>query len=120
MPANAVINRGFLGTGSIIISGPAGLRQNESLLQAAAANGDTMALFLAMREFEDLVPLLSRHYSATTPVALVYSAGIADSEKLVHTTLQQAGEEVRRHAEKNLGMIYIGPRLAKGGVAECH
>jgi len=117
---NAVINRSFLGTGSIIISGPAGLRQNESLLQAAAANGDTMALFLAMREFEDLVPLLNQHYSATTPVALVYSAGIADSEKLVHTTLQQAGEEVRLHAEKNLGMIYIGPRLAKGGVAECH
>jgi len=118
--ANAVINRSFLGTGSIIISGPAGLRQNERLLQAAAASGDTMALFLAMPEFEDLVPLLRQHYSAATPVALVYSAGIADSEKLVHTTLQQAGEEVRRHAEKNLGMIYIGPRLAKGGVAECH
>ena len=116
--ANAVINRDITGTGSIIISGPEGLRQNELLLQAAAANGETMALFLAMWEFEKLVPLLQRYYDGQTPVALVYSAGIAGSEKLVRTNLNQAANQVRAESEKTLGLVYIGPRLVAEGMVE--
>ncbi len=117
--ANAVINRDISGTGSMIISGPEGLRQNPALLRSAVANGETIALFLAMRQFEELEPLLKQHYDQNTPMALVYAAGIAGSETLVHTTLQEALNQVKAHSGKNLGLIYIGPRLGAGNPVEC-
>jgi precorrin-2 methylase len=109
--ANAMIQRDIGAGGSIVISVPSGLKKNPSLLQALAKNGDTLALFMGLKEFKGMKALFDRYYDAATPVALVFSAGITGHQQLVRTTLGQAVGQLEKAPEKFLGLIYIGPRL---------
>lgn len=109
--ANAMIQRDVGAGGSVVITVPSGLKQNPQLLAALAKSGDTLAIFMGLKEFQDMQPLFDNHYPAETPVNLVYSAGIAGSERLVRTTLQQAAADLAAEPEKFLGLIYMGPRL---------
>jgi len=109
--ANAMIQRDIGAGGSIAITMPSGLKENPQLLEAVAKSGDTLAIFMGLKEFQELKPLFDRYYVADTPVALVFSAGVAGSERLVRTTLKQAVDELKADPEKFLGLIYMGPRL---------
>ncbi|ABA87453.1 molybdopterin-binding tetrapyrrole methyltransferase, one heme-binding site, putative [Syntrophotalea carbinolica DSM 2380] len=116
--ANAMIQRDIGAGGSIVISVPSGLKENPQLLAALAKNGDTLAkngdtlaIFMGLKEFQEMQSLFDRHYPADTPVNLVYSAGIAGSEHLVRTTLKDAVRHLKTEPEKFLGLIYMGPRL---------
>jgi precorrin-4 methylase/DMSO/TMAO reductase YedYZ molybdopterin-dependent catalytic subunit len=117
--ANAMIQRDVGAGGSVVITVPSGLKQNPQLLAALAKSGDTLAIFMGLKEFQDMQPLFDSHYPAETPVNLVYSAGIAGSERLVRTTLQQAATHLAAEPEKFLGLIYMGPRL-NVRFGECH
>lgn len=118
--ANAMIQRDIGGGGSIVITVPSGLKKNPQLLEALAKSGDTLAIFMGLKEFQGLKELFDRHYPADTPVNLVYSAGIAGSERLVRTTLQKAIGKLESDPEKFLGLIYLGPRLNERLFRECH
>lgn len=141
--ANAMIQRDIGGGGSIVITVPSGLKKNPQILEALAKRGDTLAIFMGLQEFQGLKEQFDRHYPADTPVNLVYSAGIAGSERLVRTNpsgcgrrtggrsgkiprpdLPRAATEravVRRvsltGAERfsAVCLIYVGPCLAEGG-----
>lgn len=110
--ANAMVARDIGGNGSIIISAPDGLRRNEDLLRAVAANGDTLAIFMGLKDFQELLPLFRKHYVGGTPVNLAYAAGISGREKLVRTTLDEVSKKLADEEEKLLGLIYVGPALA--------
>jgi precorrin-4 methylase len=97
--------------GSIIIATPQGLQANEAMLKAVADHGDTLIIFMGLREWKNLRPLFQKYYSNTTPVYLVYKAGYSDSEHMVTTSLQEVTEAAEKEKEKHLGLIYIGPCL---------
>jgi precorrin-4 methylase len=109
--ANAMIQRDVGAGGSVVITVPSGLKQNPQLLAELAKSGDTLAIFMGLKEFKELKGLFDSHYPADTPVNLVYSAGIESSERLVRTTLQEAVGHLETDPEKFLGLIYMGPRL---------
>jgi precorrin-2 methylase len=109
--SNAMIGRHIGCKGSIILTVPRGLQENEPLLKAVAENGDTVAIFVGLRELKNLKPLFQKYYANTTPVHLVYRAGYSDSEYMVKTTIAEVVEVAEKEQEKYLGMIYIGPCL---------
>ncbi len=117
--ANAVLGRDVTCKGSVVLTVPRALQKNEALLKAAADNGDTLAIFIGLREFENLLPLLQRYYSADTPVAFVYDAGISSSEHVARGTLATILGKTGKGREDQLGMIYIGPCLTVTS-GECH
>lgn len=112
--ANAVINRDISANGSIVITAPHGLRQNSDLLAAVAEKGETLAIFMGLANLPELVPLLKRHYADTTPMRLVYAAGISNRERQVSTTLGEVLKAVEGEKERFLGLVYIGPCLTEG------
>jgi precorrin-4 methylase len=109
--ANAMIGRHLGCKGSIVITVPQGLKDNEAMLKAIAENGDTLVIFIGLKELENLKPLFQKYYSNTTPVRLVYRAGYSDSEYMVETTIAEVAEAAGKEPEQHLGMIYIGPCL---------
>ena len=87
------------------------MKDNPGLLKAAAEKGDTLALFMGLKELPGLVELLGKYYPSAGPLYIAYRVGYADSERLVKTTLDQALKVTFDEKEKFLGMIYVGPCL---------
>jgi precorrin-4 methylase len=109
--SNAMIGKHLGCNGSIVITVPQGLKVNEAMLKAVAENGDTLVIFIGLKELKNLKPLFQKYYANTTPVHLVYRAGYSDSEYMVKTTIAEVAEVAEKEQEKHLGMIYIGPCL---------
>jgi precorrin-4 methylase/DMSO/TMAO reductase YedYZ molybdopterin-dependent catalytic subunit len=109
--ANAMLGRHLGCKGSIVITVPQGLQANEAMLKAVADNGDTLVIFIGLRELKNLRPLLQKYYANKTPVHLVYRAGYSDSEYIIKTSLQEVVEAAEKEKEQHLGLIYIGPCL---------
>jgi precorrin-4 methylase len=80
-------------------------------LKAVADNGDTLVIFIGLKELKNLRSLFQKYYASTTPVHLVYRAGYSDSEYIVKTTIAEVAEVAEKEKEQYLGMIYIGPCL---------
>ena len=97
--------------GSIVLTVPKGLKANEPLLRSVAESGDTVVVFIGLREMKNLMPLFQKYYPETTPVTVVYRAGYSDSERLVKTTFRDIMNITEKEEEQSLGMIYIGPCL---------
>ncbi|MBE0426155.1 MAG: molybdopterin-dependent oxidoreductase [Nitrospirae bacterium] len=97
--------------GSIILTVPKGLKANEALLKSVAESGDTLVIFIGLREMKNLMPLFRKYYPETTPVTVVYRAGYSDSERLIKTTFRDIMNITEKEEEQSLGMIYIGPCL---------
>ena len=117
--ANAVLGRDVTCKGSLVLTVPRALRKNEALLKAAADNGDTVVIYIGLKEFNNLLPLFRKYYQADTPVAFVYNAGISKDEHKLIGTLQDIQEKTAKETEESLGMIYVGPCLAEKS-GECH
>ncbi|HOP85028.1 MAG TPA: SAM-dependent methyltransferase [Syntrophorhabdaceae bacterium] len=109
--ANAMIGKHLGCKGSIILTVPKGLTKNEEMLKAIATNGDTIAIFIGLMELKNLVALLEKYYSQTTPVYVAYRAGYSESKHLLKTTLGEVISATEKEKERHLGMIYIGPCL---------
>ncbi len=109
--ANAMIGKNVAAKGSAVITVPDGIRSNEGMLKAVAEHGDTLAIFVGLHELKSLMPLLSKHYSADTPVDLVYRAGYELEGRRYKTTLGESVKVAEGEREKFLGIIYIGPCL---------
>jgi precorrin-4 methylase len=109
--ANAMIGKHLGCNGSIVITVPQGLKANEAMLKEVAENGDTLVIFIGLRELKNLKSLFQKYYPNTTPVHLVYRAGYSDSGYIVKTTIAEVAEAAEKEQEQHLGMIYIGPCL---------
>ncbi|OPY11015.1 MAG: Cobalt-precorrin-4 C(11)-methyltransferase [Syntrophus sp. PtaB.Bin001] len=114
--SNAIVERDVTCRGSVILTAPKGIKDNEFLLKSAAEHGDTLAIFMGLRELRDLMPLLNKYYKDSTPIVIVYNAGISRSEHLIRSTLKDVLSKTDNEQEKHLGMIYIGTCLATNGV----
>ena len=112
--ANALIGKEMACKGSIVLSSPWALKENPSLIKSVAGQGDTLAIFMGLREIEDIVVLLKKNYPDVTPVTFAIRAGYTDSKRLIKTKLGKALDAVRNENEEKeswLGMIYVGPCL---------
>jgi precorrin-4 methylase len=111
--ANAMIVKNAGCNGSIVLSSPKGLIENDSMIGAIAQRGDTLAIFMGLREVKTLVPLLEKYYPATEPVYIAYKAGYSNGERLVKTTLEEVAAVTGQEEEQHLGVIYVGPCMAE-------
>jgi precorrin-4 methylase len=112
--ANALIGKEMACKGSIILSSPWSLKENPAMIKSVAREGDTLAIFMGLKEIKDLIPLLKKYYPGTTPVALAIRAGYSNSQRLIKTSLDKAEEAVEKENEDKehwLGMIYVGSCL---------
>jgi precorrin-4 methylase len=109
--ANAMFGKHIGCKGSIVITVPQGLQANEAMLKAVADNGDTLVIFIGMKELKGLRPLLQKYYADRAPVHLVYRAGYSDSAYIIKTSLQEVVEVAEKEKEQHLVLIYIGPCL---------
>jgi precorrin-4 methylase len=111
--ANAMIVKNVGCNGSIVLASPKGLIGNDGMIKAVAERGDTLAIFMGLRELKMLVPLLEKHYPAGAPVYVAYKAGYSNGERLVKTTLADVVAATEQEKEQDLGVIYIGACVAK-------
>ncbi len=109
--ANAMIGTNVAARGSMVVTVPRGIRDNEALIKAVADKGDTLVIFVGLMELKSLMPILRKYYKQDTPVVVVYKAGYKRSGKLVKTDLSMVSGIVESEKEKFLGLIYIGEAL---------
>jgi precorrin-4 methylase len=107
--SNAMIGKNIASNRkSIVLTTPWALRENEGTLKAVAETGDTMAIFMGLKEMKDYLPLLMKYYPAATVVTISYKAGISHEKRLVRTPLADLLSAVAKEGEEFLGLIYIG------------
>jgi precorrin-4 methylase len=112
--SNTLIGKDMTCKGSIILSSPWSLKDNPKLLKAIAAQGDTLAIFMGLREIKEFMPLLKKNYPGSTPLTFAIRVGYSNSQRLIKTTVEKALEAVKNENEENeqwLGMIYVGSCL---------
>jgi len=86
-------------------------------LQAMAAHGTTMALFLSVRRPRELQSdLIEGGYAPDTPAAVVYKASWPD-EIVIRCPLSELGEQIRAARITTQALVLVGPALgaAEGG-----
>jgi precorrin-4 methylase len=84
------------------------------MIKTVAEKGDTLAIFMGLKEIKDLIPLLKKYYPDSTPVTFAIRVGYSNSKRLIKTTLDKAAEAVEKENEEKepwLGMIYVGSCL---------
>ena len=84
--ANALIGKEMACKGSIVLSSPWALKENPSLVKSLSDKGDTLAIFMGLREIESLIPFLKTYYPDSTPVIFAIRAGYSNSKRLIKTT----------------------------------
>jgi siroheme synthase len=107
--ANAMMGKNVASNkNSMVLTTPWALQAHEDTVKSIAAAGDTMAIFMGLKELKNLLPLLKRHYSQETPVTVAYKAGITHEKRLVRTTLADLLSTAEREKEDFLGLVYVG------------
>jgi precorrin-4 methylase len=76
-----------------------------------AAHQGTMVLFTMRTQFKKFIDALSKHYPAQTPVAIVFSAGYAAKEKVVHGTLGSILDQMGENKLPFEYLLYVGDFL---------
>ena len=82
-------------------------------VEEMAALQSTMVLFTMRTEFDKFIQGLSKHYAADTPVAVVFSAGFAEKEKVVQGTLATIADQLGRGKLPFEHLLYVGDFLEK-------
>lgn len=118
--SNSMIDSDIACNGSVIVTTPWGLKQNRDMLKAVAQKGETLCVFMGLRDLEKLVHLFREYYPGETSASLVYKAGYSGSERMVMTTIDRLVETAGLEKEKFLGLIYIGPCLSLKKSKACH
>lgn len=118
--SNALLERKLGCNGSIILTTSRGIMENPSILAPLAKKGETLCIFMALKDLDRLVLEFKKHYNAQTPARLVYRAGYSGSEHVISTTLEDLEEAADGYPEKFLGLVYIGPCLGEGIKELCH
>ncbi len=80
-----------------------------------AVHQSTMVLFTMRTEFKKFIDALSAHYAADTPVAIVFSAGYAEKERVMHGTLGTILDQTGTGRMPFEYLLYVGDFLSDGG-----
>ncbi len=84
-------------------------------VEEMAVHQSTMVLFTMRTQFKKFVDGLLTQYPADTPVAIVYSAGYIEKEKVVQGTLGTILDQVGTGRMPFEYLLYVGDFLADGG-----
>jgi precorrin-4 methylase len=110
--SNALIKRKMGCNGSIILTTSRGIMENKNMLKPIAQKGETLCIFMGLKDIDTLVVEFSKHYNGHTPVYLAYKSGYSGSEHLIQTTLDGLQKAAHDYPEKFMGLIYVGPCLS--------
>ncbi len=111
--ANALIGEDLACNGAIVVATPRGLREDPAMVKAIAEKGETLCIFMGLKDVGALVSFLKQWYPGTIPACIVYKAGYSAGEAMARTTLDGLADAASSAEEKFLGLIYVGPCLAK-------
>jgi precorrin-4 methylase/DMSO/TMAO reductase YedYZ molybdopterin-dependent catalytic subunit len=117
--SNAMLKRDTGCNGSIVLSTGHGIKDNPAMIKPLAENGDTLAVFMGLKDIGELVSIFKEHYPGNTPASLAYKAGYSGNEHLIETTLDGLISEAEGYHEKFLGLIYLGPCIGLEGSKDC-
>ncbi len=81
-------------------------------VEEMAVHQSTMVLFTMRTEFKKFIDHLSKHYPLETPVAIVFSAGYADKEKVMHGRLGSILDQLGENKLPFEYLLYIGDFLS--------
>jgi len=109
--SNALIGKDVACNGAIVIATPKGLKEDPDMVKTLAQKGETLCIFMGLKDIKDLAAFLKKWYPGTTPACLAYKAGYAAGEELAGTTLDGLAAAADKATEKFLGLIYVGPCL---------
>jgi len=110
--SNALIGEDLACNGSMVIATPRGLKADPAMVEAIAEKGETLCIFMGLKDVEGLVAFLEKWYPGTIPACIVYKAGYSAGETLARTTLDGLADTANSAKEKFLGLIYVGRCLA--------
>lgn len=82
-------------------------------VEEMAVHQATMVLFTMRTEFKKFIDSLSNHYPPESPVAIVVSAGYAQKEKVLHSTLGTVLEQLGEDKLPFEYLLYVGDFLAE-------
>ncbi len=82
-------------------------------VEEMSVHQSTMVLFTMRTDFKKFVDSLSKHYPADTPVAIVFAAGYAEREKVMHGSLGSILEQVGEDRLPFEYLLYVGDFLNK-------
>jgi precorrin-4 methylase len=85
-------------------------------VQEMAEHRSTMVLFTMRTQLKKFIDTLSKHYPSDTPVGIVFSAGYAEKEKVVHAKLGSILETVGTNKLPFEYLLYVGDFLAESAV----
>jgi precorrin-4/cobalt-precorrin-4 C11-methyltransferase len=89
-------------------------------LQALAAHGTTMALFLSVRRPRELqADLIEGGYAPETPAAVVYKASWPD-EIVIRCPLSELGDQIRAAKITTQALVLVGPALGGATGKQAH
>ena len=109
--SNALIGEDIACNGSMVIATPRGLKGDPAMVKAIAEKGETLCIFMGLKDVKGLVSFLKKWYPGSTPACVVAKAGYSVGEELVKTTLDNLAGAADKATEKFLGLIYVGPCL---------
>jgi precorrin-4 methylase len=81
-------------------------------VEEMAVHRETMVLFTMRTEFETFIESLSHHYPSQTPVAMVFSAGYAEKERVMPGTLGTILDRVKGDRLPFEYLLYVGDFLS--------
>ena len=116
--SNALIKKRIGCNGSVVLTTHRGLMDNRAMFEALARKGETLCIFMGIKDLPNLMPLFKECYTGKTPACLVYKAGYSGSEHLIETTLDGLPGAADGYHEKYLGLIYVGPCLTAKKIFE--
>ena len=118
--ASALLNRHTGCKGSIVLTTSRGILENKPMFEAAAKHGETLSVFMAMKDLSGLIEFFNTAYKSDIPVHIAYRAGYSGSEKVVITDLKGLKNTIDSEKEKNLFLVFIGPCLDSSAKAHRH
>jgi precorrin-4 methylase len=108
---SAALGRDITCHGAVAISDPFTLLKDPSLAQALAAKGATLAIFMGLPKFDQVMKVVQKAYPSRTPATVVFKAGFGPGQRVVRGRLDQMDKLTQSQREKWLGVIFVGPCL---------
>ena len=109
--ASSLLNRHTGCKGSMVLTTSRGILENPSMFESAAKNGETLSIFMAMKDLPGIVKFFNSVYAPDTQVHIAYRAGYSGSEKIIITDIKGLKNTIDSETEKNLFLVFIGPCL---------
>lgn len=119
--ANALLKREAAmtsGSSTLILAAPFGPKGRKDGLEAVAALQSTIVIYMGMKRIPEIARALAARYSPSTPVAIVYWAGVPGREKVLRSTLARVVEDAAREHPDAIALIYVGRFLDESFAGE--